>query len=358
MANFLQKIYKWYNQNHRDLPWRNTNDPYKIWISEIILQQTRVVQGTNYYLNFIERFPTVTELARASENDVLKLWQGLGYYSRARNLHTAAKQIVENHNGVFPSDYNEIINLKGIGPYTAAAIASIAFNLPYPALDGNIFRVLARYFGISTPMNSEKGKKEFLKNAQELMPEKDPGFHNQALMEFGALQCVPKNPICNLCPVFHTCYAVRHNKVNLFPVKTGKQKQRIRYFHYYFIDSGSETWLEKRTGNDIWRNLYQFPLAESKTKLTEKEILDSILLNQPHCRVQVKSVSQYRKHILSHQIIYARLIHIETEKKCLPESQYLKIKKEDFSSYPVSRLMEILTAKIDFFKNHKKNNGN
>jgi A/G-specific adenine glycosylase len=354
MADFLSNIYKWYNQNQRDLPWRKTNDPYKIWISEIILQQTRVAQGTNYYLKFIERFPTVYDLANADENDVLKLWQGLGYYSRARNLHFAAKQIIENHNGVFPSDYKAIINLKGIGPYTAAAVSSIAFNLPYPALDGNTYRVLARYFGISTPVNSEKGKKEFLKTAQELIPENDPGFHNQALMEFGALQCVPGNPDCIGCPVFHSCYAARQSQVNQLPVKTGKSKQRIRYFYYYFFDAGKETWLEKRTGNDIWKNLYQFPLAESRTKLTEEEMLVRTPSTNSRCPLQVKSVSPYQKHILSHQIIYARIIHIEIKKNCLPENQYLKIKKEDFSLYPVSRLMELLTRKIDFFEKHKK----
>ncbi|HDR50828.1 MAG TPA: A/G-specific adenine glycosylase, partial [Mariniphaga anaerophila] len=306
MADFIQNIYKWYNQNLRNLPWRKTNDPYKIWISEIILQQTRVAQGIKYYLAFIERFPTVNDLASASENDVLKLWQGLGYYSRARNLHAAARQIVQNHNGVFPTDYDEIINLKGIGPYTAAAVASIAFNLPYPALDGNIYRVLARYFGISTPVNTEKGKKEFLETAQELMPESNPGFHNQALMEFGALQCIPKNPDCLRCPIMESCYAAKQNKVNRFPVKNSKPKQRIRYFYYYFLDAGKETWLEKRTGNDIWKNLYQFPLAESRTKLTEKEILVRTPLANSLCPVQVKSISPYHKHILSHQIIYAR----------------------------------------------------
>jgi len=349
MAGFLHDIYIWYKQNQRDLPWRKTTDPYKIWISEIILQQTRVAQGTNYYLKFIERFPTVYDLANADETDVLKLWQGLGYYSRARNLHFAAKQIIENHNGAFPSDYNAIINLKGIGPYTAAAISSIAFNLPYPAIDGNTYRVLARYFGISTPVNSEKGKKEFLKTAQELIPENNPGFHNQALMEFGALQCVPKNPECLRCPILNSCCAARSNEVNRFPVKTGKSKQRIRYFHYYFFDAGKETWLEKRTGNDIWKNLYQFPLTESNTQLTEKEILDRIPIVKPRCPLQVKSISAYRKHVLSHQIIYALLVHIEIPENCLNGNRYLKIKKEDFSLYPVSRLMELVTEKLIFF---------
>jgi A/G-specific adenine glycosylase len=345
MANFLQKIYKWYNQNHRDLPWRNTNDPYKIWISEIILQQTRVVQGTNYYLNFIERFPTVSELARASENDVLKLWQGLGYYSRARNLHTAAKQIVENHNGVFPSDYNEIINLKGIGPYTAAAIASIAFNLSYPALDGNIFRVLARYFGISTPMNSEKGKKEFLKIAQELMPEKDPGFHNQALMEFGALQCVPKSPNCSVCPVKTACFAFQKKQVEILPIKMVKLKQRTRYFYYYFIDSGENTWLEKRTGDDIWKNLYQFPMVETEKELSEEEIL---IINPSFFngfQYNIKYISGKHKHILSHQVIIARLIHIEVDIDYKLAGGPIPVSKEDVSKFAVPRLIELLMEK-------------
>ena len=344
----LDQIYYWYSKNKRDLPWRKTDEPYKIWISEIILQQTRVKQGNDYYLRFVNYFPNVKKLAEATEDEVLKLWQGLGYYSRARNLHTAAKYIMKELGGKFPETYNGILKLKGVGPYTAAAIASIAFDLPYPAVDGNVYRVLSRYLGISTPIDSEKGKKELWELAFKLVPEKGAGFHNQALMEFGALQCVPQKPDCSNCPVQQNCYAANHKKISELPVKTKKTKQSQRFFYYYYIKYKNYTFLEKRTKNDIWKNLYQFPLYESDHELSEKEILSE--RNIPisaECNINVKSVSERIKHVLSHQIIFARCIQIEIDTlQCLSNS-FIQVNKKDISTFAVPRLIEQFMEELD-----------
>ena len=328
MTDFLQLIYNWYNSNRRNLPWRNTEDPYKIWISEIILQQTRVDQGLEYYLKFIKAFPDVESLASANENQVLKLWQGLGYYSRARNLHESAKVIKAKYNGIFPRSHTAILSLKGIGAYTAAAIASIAFGLPHPVLDGNVYRLLARYFGINSPADSSTGKKEFYKTACEIMPSNHPGFHNQALMEFGALQCTPASPGCFNCPLVSSCFAFNQKKVLQLPVKLKKTGKRSRYFCYYLIESKNSIWLEKRTANDIWKNLYQFPVIETTTELSE----EFAATNPPHflngAEYQVKSVSAPQKHILTHQILFARLVHIELTGPHPLTKNYLKIHKK------------------------------
>ena len=340
MANFLSNIYFWYEQNKRDLPWRKTNDPYKIWLSEIILQQTRVAQGTPYYEQFIKKFPTVQTLANASEDEVLKLWQGLGYYSRARNLHFTARYINSVLNGTFPSDYHTILKLKGIGPYTAAAIASIAFQLPYPTIDGNIYRVFSRYFGIETPINSTKGKKEFEKLARELMPEKNPGMHNQALMEFGALLCTPKLPHCINCPIHESCAAFAMKKVDLLPVKSKKTKQVSRYFNYFYFDEGEFTYIEKRTNNDIWKNMFQFPMFESSKKLNEKELVESEFLQKNAQNSNVLKFYPSKKHILSHQIIYAFLVHIEVKEPHFLNQQFLRVNKKDIFTFAVPKLVE------------------
>jgi A/G-specific adenine glycosylase len=349
MNDFLYKIYKWYKKNQRQLPWRETTDPYKIWCSEIILQQTRVDQGISFYLRFIERFPTISDLAHASEDEVLKLWQGLGYYSRARNLHTTAQTIEKKYQGVFPRNHNEIRNLKGIGPYTAAAVASIAFGLPYPAVDGNIYRVLARYFGISNPIDTTKGKKVFEEIARELIQKNNPGLHNQALMEFGALQCVPKSPDCNNCPVRTTCFAATRQKVAELPVKIKRAKQRNRFFYYFFLQSGENTWLEKRKANDIWKNLYQFPLIETDEELSDEElakIKPDFLDGQ---KFNLKTVSSSKKHILSHQIIFARLIHLELDKTVRLNGNYNQVSIKDVSTFAVPRLIEILMKQTSYF---------
>ena len=245
---FTNLLLQWYLQNKRDLPWRKTTDAYPIWLSEIMLQQTRVAQGMPYFLSFMERFPTVFDLAKADEEQVLKLWQGLGYYSRARNMHKTAQIIASECNGEFPNNYTDLLKLKGIGDYTAAAIASFAFNEVVPVVDGNVFRVLSRYFDIETDISSATAKKEFAALGRELMPKANPALFNQAIMEFGALQCVPKNPDCGICIFSSSCAALQKNKVNQLPIKTKKAKVRNRYFHYLvFLDNNNTTIINKRT---------------------------------------------------------------------------------------------------------------
>ena len=265
--NFSNLLIKWYLQNKRDLPWRNTTNPYPIWLSEIMLQQTRVAQGMPYFLSFTTAFPTVFDLAKASEEQVLKLWQGLGYYSRARNLHQTAQYITTELNGIFPVNYNDLLKLKGVGEYTAAAIASFAYNEVVPVVDGNVFRVLSRYFDINTDIAQASAKKEFTALAFELIPKDNPAIFNQAIMEFGALQCVPKNPNCSSCVFNESCAALQKNKVDQLPVKSKKLKVRNRYFNYVVAsDENKNTIIQKRTSKGIWHNLYEFPLLE-----TEKE---------------------------------------------------------------------------------------
>jgi A/G-specific adenine glycosylase len=347
MEDFLGEIYRWYANNKRDLPWRIETDPYKIWISEIILQQTRVEQGKSYYYRFTQRFPTVCDLAGAEEDEVLKLWQGLGYYSRARNLHSAARAICLGLKGVFPATYKEILGLKGTGPYTAAAVSSIAFNLPHPALDGNVVRVLARYFGIQHPVHSVKGKKIFQKTADDLMNAVNPGFHNQALMEFGALQCKPGWPDCQKCPVAGSCYALQHKQVAMLPVKVKKPVKKKRYFYYYYIESKNTMWIEKRRENDIWKNLYQLPLVELADELNDKEIV----MLQPWflkgSGFNLKSVSSPLKHILTHQVLTARLIRIEILDQCQLPENFLNIKKKEIDQYAFPVLLENIIRSQD-----------
>ncbi|WP_167605573.1 A/G-specific adenine glycosylase [Maribellus sediminis] len=355
MQHLSGAIYNWYRKNKRDLPWRQTSDPYKIWISEIILQQTRIDQGSSYYLKFTDTFPTIIDLANAPEDKVLKLWQGLGYYSRARNLHRAAKEIAEKYDGVFPSEYNNIRMLPGVGPYTAAAVASIAFQRPYPAVDGNVYRVLSRYFGIETPIDSTIGKKEFLELAETLIEGSDPGMHNQAFMEFGALQCTPKNPDCRNCPLQQSCYAVINKKVEFLPVKEKKTKQSTRYFYYYLIEQGDAIFMEKRIGNDIWKNLYQLPLTETQNALTDKQIIQQKIPALPsNTTFNVVSVSEAKKHILSHQIIWAKLIRVEISKDVTIENPFVKVNKKDISKFAVPRLLEIFLEAVDFNDKHDK----
>ncbi|SHF87903.1 A/G-specific DNA-adenine glycosylase [Flavobacterium defluvii] len=262
--DFHNTLIKWYLQNKRDLPWRKTTDPYRIWLSEIMLQQTRVVQGMPYFFAFTEEFPTVFDLANASEEQVLKLWQGLGYYSRARNLHKTAKFVAENLNGSFPPSYKELLKLKGVGEYTAAAIASFSYNEVVPVVDGNVFRVLSRYFDIESDIMLPATKKEFAKLAFELMPKDNPAVFNQAIMEFGALQCVPKNPNCSICVFNDSCLALQKKKVDSLPVKSKKVKITNRFFNYLILeDSLENTLIQKRTAKGIWHNLYEFPLLET-----------------------------------------------------------------------------------------------
>lgn len=351
MDSFSNNIYNWYAINKRDLPWRKSKDAYKIWISEIILQQTRVAQGTNYYLRFMEHFPTVIHLANANEDEVLKLWQGLGYYSRARNLHKTAKIIVESYEATFPNNFDDIIKLKGIGPYTAAAIVSMAFNLPYPTVDGNVYRVLSRYFGIETPIDSSAGKKEFQELAEELISKKKPGMHNQALMEFGALQCTPKSPNCSDCPINMSCFALHNNLVDKLPVKEKKTKQSQRYFYYYLIDDGTHMYINKRTANDIWKNLHELPLVENKTELSDEELIQIKIPFLEENNFNVKQVSKAKKHILSHQIIHAKVIYVEVMPDINISPSLIRVNKKDIYKFAVPRLVEQFLQDFNLVEN-------
>jgi A/G-specific adenine glycosylase len=262
--NFHNTLISWYLQNKRDLPWRNTTNPYPIWLSEIILQQTKVAQGTPYFLSFITAFPTVFDLANATEEEVLKLWQGLGYYSRARNLHHTAKYVAFELSGKFPSTYSDLVKLKGVGEYTAAAIASFCFNEAVPVVDGNVFRVLARYFDVETDIAAASAKKEFFALAFELMPKDKPSLFNQAIMEFGALQCVPQSPHCGICVFNSSCAALQKKKVNHLPIKSKKVIVKNRFFNYLVVsDANENTIIQKRTSKGIWHNLYEFLLIET-----------------------------------------------------------------------------------------------
>jgi A/G-specific adenine glycosylase len=314
--DFSKPLIMWYLINQRDLPWRKTTDPYHIWLSEIILQQTRIAQGTSYFEKFIDEFEDVFELARADERKVLKLWQGLGYYSRARNLHAAARKIALEHNGQFPSTYKSLLELKGVGDYTASAIASIAFKLPHAVVDGNVYRVLSRYFGISTPIDSSKGAKEFKNLAQELLDPDRPGTHNQAVMELGALVCTPKSPKCSLCPLQTNCFASLCGSTDQFPVKQGKVRTRKRFFNYLVLDSADRfTKIRKRTGRDIWQHLYEFPLVESEHHTTDPGQVQSMVAREfdlSEGYTLKKFNSKPVVHKLSHQELHADFWIIKT----------------------------------------------
>ena len=334
----------WFQKNKRDLPWREIKDPYLIWLSEIILQQTRVNQGLSYFLEFEKRFPNVQSLASATEDEVLKLWQGLGYYSRARNLHQTAKDIVAHFQGVFPHDYKDIIALKGIGEYTAAAITSFAFDQPYAVVDGNVFRVLSRLFSMEIPVDSSKGKKAFFDLANQLMNPKQAGLHNQAVMEFGALQCTPQSPDCSACPLNEQCLAFSQNKVASLPIKQGKTKTRVRYFNYFHIIENGCVILRKRTDDDIWKNLYEFPLIETSSQVSMKKIMslsDFKNLFTKNNNESLFHLIKIQKHILSHQTIYATFYLVpNAEKQGLSiTDEYLRIPTHELNMYPISRLI-------------------
>ncbi|NDV15221.1 A/G-specific adenine glycosylase [Muricauda sp. TY007] len=312
---FAHKILNWYHEHQRELPWRQTRDPYKVWLSEIILQQTRVAQGMPYYYRFVEAFPTIHDLANAPEEQVLKLWQGLGYYSRARNLHTTAKMVVEDFEGEFPDTYNGLKSLKGVGDYTASAIASFCFDIAEPVVDGNVYRVLSRYFGVDLPINSTQGIKYFKELARGVMDERNIRDYNQGIMEFGAVQCVPKKPYCLLCPLQESCVALQENKVDQLPVKLNKTKVRNRYFNYIvLLDDDGKTILEQRTGKGIWQNLYQFPLIESEKMLQAEELRP--LIKKKDIVPETASISLYNNepivHKLSHQHLYTQFWILKT----------------------------------------------
>lgn len=313
--NFTNSLITWYLQNKRDLPWRNTQNPYFIWLSEIMLQQTRVAQGMPYFLTFTTVFPTVFDLAKAEEEKVLKLWQGLGYYSRARNMHKTAQYIVNELNGIFPDNYIDLLKLKGVGEYTAAAIASFSFNKVVPVVDGNVFRVLSRYFDIETDISETSAKKEFTLLASELILKNNPALFNQAIMEFGALQCVPKSPDCGNCILNHSCIALQKKKVNILPIKSKKTKIRNRYFNYLVIEDSTHNFIiQKRTAKGIWHNLYEFPLIETE-KIEQFENIVAKITTDFFDKNVIKSILEWNNesilHKLSHQHLHIKFWKIK-----------------------------------------------
>jgi len=340
--NFSNQILFWYKNNQRDLPWRNIKNPYLIWISEIILQQTRVNQGYHYYLRFIERFPDVISLANAKEEDVLKLWQGLGYYSRARNIYHAALQIMNDYHGVFPSDYNDIIKLKGIGSYSASAIASFAFKQPYPVIDGNVLRVISRVYGITASVDKSSGKNQVKNILDTLIDHQYPDIFNQAIMELGAMLCSPKNPKCEICPLQSICFAFENKNPDQFPVKTKKIVLRSRYFYYFVIRDASQNnghiYLNKRTNNDIWRNMYDFPLIESDKELDiNAGILNSLEKFIATDQYEIINISKHYKHQLTHQTIFACFVLIETVTLLPQSTAYIRIPFIEINNYPLPK---------------------
>jgi len=333
-ATFTENLLLWYHDHKRDLPWRGESDPYKIWISEIILQQTRVQQGWNYYLRFISKFPNIETLANAPNQEIMRVWQGLGYYSRARNLQTAAQQILEKFNGSFPENYEDIIGLKGIGPYTAAAIASIAFGKPYFAADGNVFRVISRVFGILEDINLPKTKQEIQNRGTKMIQNVNPSDFTQALMEFGAIHCTPKAPLCTECPFEMNCYAIKHNMVDLLPQKQNKVKVKNRYLHYLIFAQNDQLLIEQRTQKDIWQNLYQFPLIETFEPNTELNVQDLQIFN-------LDSMSNLEflkkdKHKLTHQQLWISFYQVK-EFNYRPNPHQHWVTKDQLSSlgFPV-----------------------
>jgi len=314
---FSKKLIQWYLKNKRSMPWRETTNPYHIWLSEIILQQTRVAQGLPYYLAFTTNFPTVESLAQAPEEEVLKLWQGLGYYSRARNLHHTAKVVSNELNGVFPDTYEALLKLKGVGDYTASAISSFCFDLPAAVVDGNVYRVLARYFGIETPINSTNGIKEFKALAQQLIDVKQPGLYNQAIMEFGALHCAPQNPDCGSCIFSDSCHALQQEKVTALPVKIKAAKVKKRYFNYMVVISEeNQTILKQRTQKGIWLQLYEFPLIESANSLSLEQLRAASKFKDFTAEIAIDSITLYKTeaviHKLSHQHLYTHFWIVNT----------------------------------------------
>lgn len=341
---FTEKIIDWYKENKRELPWRETKNPYQIWLVEIILQQTRIEQGIEYFYKFIEKYPSVYELAKANEDELLILWQGLGYYTRDRNLLTTAKTIAHEYNGKFPNNKKELLKLKGIGDYTASAIASFAFNKPEVVMDGNIMRFIARYMGINEEINSSKGKKILGSILEELIDKQNPGLFNQAVMEFGAIYCKPGIPNCESC-IFHSeCRAFEVNEVKVIPKKTKKTKQKQRYFYFLIVkDHGNKTiLLQKRLENDIWKNLYQFPLIETNKKTSIQELAKANiwknLLGTKDYRIE--KISSQMAHQLTHQKIMATFVHLSIKGGLEKNVRYFPINIQKLDNYALPRLID------------------
>jgi A/G-specific adenine glycosylase len=332
--NFVNSLHSWHSENDRQLPWKTNKDPYQIWLSEIILQQTRVAQGLPYFERFLNRFPTVFDLAQAEESEVFKVWEGLGYYSRAKNLHHTAKEVATAFGGIFPDKYQGLLSLKGVGPYTAAAIASFAFDLPHAVLDGNVFRVLARVFGIDLPADQPAGKQYFQKLAESLLPVDNASKFNQAIMDFGALQCVPQNPNCTECPMQHICIAFQTGRIKDLPFKSKRIVKQNRYFHFFEIYDANSIWIEKRNGKDIWQGLYQFPLIESIDPLLENEsdLFPGIDISD---LIPVFSSKQQ----LTHRTIHAAFYRVESSSIGQIPENCIKTEPDKLMDYPFPRII-------------------
>ena len=373
--DFTALLLRWFREHRRDLPWKQTTDPYKIWLSEIILQQTRVDQGYSYYLRFVEQYPEVEDLAAAPLDEVLKLWQGLGYYSRARNLHHTAQMIVREFKGKFPRKYEDILKLKGVGAYTAAAIASFAYGEPVAALDGNAYRVLSRVFGVEAPIDGAEGKKAIQHLAEEVLPAAMPGAFNQAMMDFGSLVCTPRNAQCLCCPLNEGCYAHAHSKVYELPVKSKKVTVRTRYLHYFIVSDGKNTLLHQRSDNDIWKGLYEFPLIETTEAVGAEDIIkhpafkklfgkrvsadtsSALSIATRQARRYITHYSSLVKHQLTHQTLWARFYAVAPEalsgNLC---GDFLRVPLAQFDRYSIPRLIDAFLEKhAEKFLFRKKN---
>lgn len=346
MHRFTNLLLNWHKAAQRDLPWKNTTDPYPIWISEIILQQTRVDQGLPYYLKFIDRFPTLVHLASADEDEVLKYWEGLGYYSRARNLHYTAKYILTEFNGQFPSDYKGLLRLKGIGPYTAAAIASFAYNLPHPVVDGNVLRLMSRYYGIYEPVDVKNTQDHILEKLLKLIPVNIPGVFNQAIMDFGATVCTPKNALCDSCPLHADCMAFRNDDVTRLPTKAKVLKKSIRHLHYLLIEC-NEGYAIQRRSSGIWKGLYQLPLIETANDepinlQTTKTLLkkQNTILSSPSGFYKISDI----RHILTHQTLFIQFYTLKV--KAISNLEINLVKKENLSKFAFPIVIKNLLANI------------
>lgn len=341
---FREGLKVWFSKNHRPLPWKGERDPYLIWLSEIILQQTRVEQGRPYFLRFKSAYPTVQDLAEAPEDEVMKNWEGLGYYSRARNMHQAAKFIANQKGGHFPDTYEAILALKGVGPYTAAAIASFAYNLPRAVVDGNVYRVLSRFFGIDTPIDSTAGKKQFQELAQSLLDKSKAGDYNQAIMDFGATQCMPKVPNCPHCPLREKCYALQENAISALPVKSKKLAKKERFFYYLVFNKGEDVWIQKRRKKDIWQKLYEFPLIEKEAYIEdvqlifESEAWEKITVKG---KWEIRSISKPFKQVLTHQKIIAIFLDINLSGNLSEASEsFIRVKRKNLSKFAFPKIID------------------
>ena len=337
---FSQKLLDWASTQNRPMPWKGEKNPYLIWLSEIILQQTRVEQGLPYFQKFASHYPTVKDLANAPEDEVMKLWQGLGYYSRARNLHATAKHIAYDLKGVFPKTYKDILALKGVGPYTAAAIASFAYNLPRAVVDGNVYRVLSRTFGIETPIDTTSGKKEFAVLADELIDAKKAGKYNQAIMDFGATLCTPKLPKCPTCPFKDDCQALEQKTIDKLPIKSKKIVKKERHFHYFIFNYKDITWINKRTEKDIWQNLYDFPLIEFTEKVENQTIKEheqwlALLEDQDY---SITKISKPYRQMLTHRKVIATFWEIEIQKPLI-QKHYIEVEKKNLQQFAFPKVI-------------------